>query len=481
MAKWGSFKWGEEFWVEGVTIDSELADVAFINISDLLTKEINTCTFEIYNTCANKPLNGQEVIIKKGGVKLFNGRITSIESEKLSGNEFIFYVECSDWQIDLDKKLVVKSYEGQTLYAIVSDINTTYLTGFTINNVANPGATINRIQFDYLPPSECFEQLADQTGLDWYVDYDKDIHFFPFATNNAPIDLEDNGTEFDNLIIVPDNTQIANKIWVRGGFYKSTNYPQDAITAVAGQIGFQIDYKPHEFTVEVDSVSKTVGIEFTDDAGANDFLLNAKEKLLKIDNITMSGGEVIEMTYKYEIPILAVVEDIGSQEAIKTVQGGDGIREKYIVDENIETLDQARERGLAELDMYSEELIEGSFSSLLDGWKSGQRLRVNLTDRNVDAYYMIREVNIEALGGDRYIYHITFATYLQGFNWLLIKLLDGIKPKVTRTDEILDQIIPIAETITPSDGVPSFEQYTPPFQYGPGGDPQGVYNESEYS
>ncbi len=486
MAKWGSFKWGEEKWVEGVTIAGNLTDVAYVNISDLLTKEINTCTFEIYGTYANKPLAGQEVIIKKGGVKLFHGRITAIEAEKLAGNEFVFFVECSDWQIDLDKKLVIETFEGQTLYYIVDFINTKYCAGFTVNNVANPGATINRIQFNYALVSECFEQLADQTGLDWYVDYDKDIHFFVFDENAAPIALEDNGTEFYDLIITPDYTQIVNKIWAQGGFYKSSEYTQNTITAAAGQKDFDIKYKPHDISVTVDAAPKTIGIQFVDDEdGTFDFLVNYNEKNLKADSTSyptgLTGGEAVIMKYKYEIPILAVVEDIGSQSDLKDVQGGDGIREKYIVDQNIETLDQARERGLAELDMYSEPLIEGSFSSLQDGWKSGQRLHVDLTDRDIDAYYMIREVNIEAIGGDQYIYHITFATYLQGFNWLLIKLIDGLTPKVTRSDVIIDQIIPIAETITPSDGVPSTTLITPPYQYGAGGVPQGVYNESEYA
>ena len=486
MARWGEFYWGDEYWEDGVTIGGYLTDIAYANISDLLTKEINTCTFEIYGTYTNKPLAGQEVIIKKGGIKLFHGRITAIEAEKLAGDEFVFYVECSDWQIDLDKKLVVETFEGKTLYYIVDFINTKYCAGFTVDNVANPGATINRIQFNYLLVSECFEQLAEMTGLDWYVDYDKDIHFFVFDENAAPIALEDNGTEFDSLIITPDYTQIVNKIWVRGGFYKSAEYTQDTITAIAGQVDLPIAYKPHDISVTVNAAPKTIGIQFIDEEdGTFDFLLNYNEKILKADKVTYATGltvaDAVIMKYKYEIPILAVVEDIGSQSDLKDVQGGDGIREKYIVDQNIETIDQARERGLAELDMYSEPLIEGSFSSLQGGWKSGQRLHVDLTDRGVDAYYMIREVNIEALGGDQYIYHITFATYLQGFNWLLIKLIDGLNPKVTRTDEILDQLTPLAETITPSDAAPTVEQYTPPFQYGAGGDPQAIYNESEYS
>jgi len=452
-------------------------------ISDILTKEANTCSFEIVESYADKPEEGEEIEVKLDGTKIFDGRIVSIESEKLSGNDFVFAIECVDWQCDLDKKMVVETYTGQTLYDIIDDINTKYLTGFTITNVENPGPTIDRIQFNYQYPSECFQEICDEyIGYDWYVDYDKDIHFFPLETNDAPIELLDNGTEFDELVINKDKTQVANRIWIRGGWYQSDQYTQDTITTIAGQTEFPINYYPHDFSVTVDGVPKTVGIEFVDPAGGHDFLMNANEKLLKVDTIVMAGGEAVIMKYDYEVPILCMVEDTTSQNIIKAIEGGDGVYEKYIVDQNIRTIEQARERGKAELLMYANPIIEGSFTSFQSGWRSGQRLHIDLTDRNIDEYYLVKEVEIECIGGDSLKYTVTIATTLQGFTWLMIKILDGLKDYIERTDEILDQLRTISdEEAFIADSVPTHDLIAPPFEYGPAGVPQGVYNESQYA
>lgn len=482
IIKWDSSKWGTFYWSEGVTIGGTYYEcVRNMVITDLLTKEANTASFEIFGTYSDKPTEGEEVVIKHHGVKIFNGRVVRISPRKLSGSDFVFAIHCVDWQVDLDKKLVVETYTDETLYNIIDDINTKYLTGFTINNVINPGATIDRIQFNYQYPSECFQELAEITGYDWYVDYDKDIHFFVQDTNTAPIELLDGGTEFENLRIIPDISQLANRIWVRGGWYKSNTYTQDTITAAAGQEEFPIVYRPHDFAVTVGGVGKTVGIENQDAPGSNDFLLNADEKLLKIDTISMAGGEAVVMSYTYEIPILARVDKLTSQTAIAAIQGGDGVYEKYIVDEYIETIDQAIERGNAELTKYANTMVNGSFYSFQTGWRTGQQLHIDLTDRNIDKYYLIREVKIIAIGGNKLRYEIKFATQLLGFTWMLIKMLDELRPKVIRDDEILSQLYQFEENeISVSDATPTTSLVTPPYQYGPGGSPQGVYNESQW-
>jgi len=463
-------------------INAVSKEISQLVISDLLTKEANTASFVYYDTYASRPTEGQEVEITKDGTEIFNGRIVSIEAQKIAGSNFMFTIECTDWQVDLDKKLAVQTYEDKSLYYIVNDLITRYTSGFTVTNVTNPGPTLDKVQFNYQYISECFEELAELTGYDWYVDYAKDIHFFPIETNDAPYELTDNGTHFADLIITPDNTQIANRIWVRGGYYYSAEYTQDTITAVAGQTEFPIVYFPYELSVTVGGVAKTVGIEFVDDAGGHDFLLNYNEKLLKVDTITMSGGEAVVMKYKFEVPILSMVQDTVSQAICVAAEGGDGIHEKYIKEDKISTLDQARERGQAELMEYAYQIVEGSFTSHNAGWRTGQRLHIDLTDRNIDEYYMIREVEIECIGGEKMLYHVTFATLKQGFTWLLIKILDDLKKGEIRDDEILDELAVITgiDEVTITDGTPSLEQYTPNFQYGPGGSPQGVYNEAQY-
>ena len=465
-----------------VEINAVEKNIFELVINDLLTKEANTASFIIYDTWGNRPAEGQEVEVIQDGATIFAGRIVTIASEKLSGTNFIFTVECIDWQVDLDKRLAIQTYDDKSLYYIVDDLVTRYCDGFTVANVENPGPTIDRVQFNYQYISECFEELAELTGYDWYVDYDKDIHFFPIETNDAPFELVDDGTHFNELIITPDNTQIANRIWVRGGYYNSNEYTQDTITAVAGQEEFPIVYFPHEFSVTVAAVAKTVGIEFVDDAGGHDFLLNYNEKLLKIDNIVMAGGEAVIMKFKYEVPILSMVQDTVSQAICVAAEGGTGIHEKYIKEDKIATLDQARERGQAELNEYAYQIVEGSFTSYNAGWRTGQRLHIDLTDRNIDEYYMIREVETECIGGGTMLYHVTFATLKQGFTWLLIKILDDLKKGEVRTDEILDELAAITgvDEVTITDGTPSLTQSAAQFEWGAGGVPQLVWNESQW-
>lgn len=462
------------------TINAVTRSIRGMVIEDILTREPNTASFALDESNANKPIEGQEVIITLDGTKIFAGRVTFVKEVKLDGTTWRFEVECIDYQIDLEHHLVVETYTSETVYDIIDDINTDYCSGFTITNVENPGPTIDQIQFNYLSVGECLTKLADLIGYDWYVDYNKDIHFFPVETNLAPIALEDNGEEFDDLHIETDRTQIRNRIFVRGGWYLSANYTQDTITAGAGQKEFPVRYRPHSLTVTVDAAGKTVGIENEDLPGGHDFLLNPEEKLLKVDNIVMAGAEAVIMIYKYEVPVNVRVDDTPSQIALAAIDGTDGIIEHRLLDENINNDEWARDVGKQELRQWSNALVTGSFITLYPGFKSGQRLHIDLTDRNIDAYYLIRQVTIEALGGDSLRYTVKFATLLLGFTWLIIKLLDKSREIQVREGEILDQLVVIPEEATATDSTPTTEQSTPNFQYGPGGSPQGVYNESQY-
>jgi len=463
------------------TINSVTRNIRDIVIEDILTQESNSASFGLDETWTNKPIEGQDVEIQLDGTSIFTGRVVSVQSTRLDGTTFAFQVECTDYTIDLDKKLVVEDYGSDTLYNIVKDIMDNYTSGLTYNNVIDSGTTLAGIKFNYLNPSQCFQRLADITGWDWYIDVDKDLHFFPEETSDAPIELDDTEEDFNDLVITPDTTQLANRIFVRGGYYLSAEYTQDTITAVAGQTEFPVRYRPYELTVKVDAVSKTVGIENEDVAGGHDFLLNADEKLLKVDTISMSGGEAIIMKYKYKIPLLERIDDYSSQTAIKAIEGGDGIYEKIIVDDTIEEVNIAQERGKAELIKYANPIVSGSFTTFNTGFKAGQRLHIDLTDRNTDEYYLIRQVTATSLGGNQIQYTIQFATFLLGFNWLLIKILDATRKTVFRDDEVLDVLRIISgESCMIDDTSVTVTTETPPYQWGPGGSPQGYWNISQW-
>jgi len=94
-------------------------------------------------------------------------------------------------------------------------------TDFTTNNVSD-GPTISEIAFDYVQISEALTKIAEICGYEWYVDYDKDIHFFAKNTYPAPFQLDDNQADYKDLIINTDISQLRNRIFIKSSGLKDT-------------------------------------------------------------------------------------------------------------------------------------------------------------------------------------------------------------------------------------------------------------------
>jgi len=78
---------------------------------------------------------------------------------------------------DLLDIVVTKSYENQTIDTILKNLIDTFLTGFTYNNV-EAQATTATVNWSGKPFIECVYDLCVIGSCDFYVDDDKDFHFF---------------------------------------------------------------------------------------------------------------------------------------------------------------------------------------------------------------------------------------------------------------------------------------------------------------
>lgn len=456
-----------------------------LNIKDALTSKVDTCSFVLQDIeGSNKPNQGDEVIIYHGAppVKIFAGEIINPPQTQISPGTYKYAVRGVDYSRRLDKRKVVETYTDQTCSYIINDITDNYAPEFSTINVQT-GPVVSFIAFNYKSARDCIRDLARLSGFDWYVDYDMDIHFFAQETNSAPYELNETASSgrYKGLLIDINKSQLKNRIFVRGGYYLSSLYTQE-IVADGEQLEFLLAYTPQTpITVYVDDVEKTLGIDNIDVSG-KDFVVNVTEKTIKnLDIAKLTDGQVFKTTYKYKIPILCMVEDTESQNAVKSIEGGDGIYENLVVDESIETNEAARDRARAELRQYSNASVKGTFKTDQDGYRSGQLLKIDIPSRGVDSQYLIQTVTKKSIGGGHLEYTVTFATLLIGLTDFLLSLWEAGKKIVTREDEVLDEFVGIEmNTITLSDAVPTFEEFTPPFQYGPGGSPQGVYNESQY-
>lgn len=161
-----------------------------ITIVDSSGSSASTLSFTLTNRDSESmPECDDEVIIIQDGVRLFGGRILRINPKKVG--DFVMYgIECVDYTRDLDRNLVREGYQDMTDKEIIEDIIDNYCggSGITYDNVTE-GITISNMVFNYVPPSECFTIICKLTGREWYIDYNKDVHYGLKFGEHAPFNI----------------------------------------------------------------------------------------------------------------------------------------------------------------------------------------------------------------------------------------------------------------------------------------------------
>lgn len=433
-----------------ITIDGEdrTGDVLArsVGISDIINDQNNTCTLSLVDISETGiPNPGEEItIVDNDGTTIFGGYIIKVNlADKQKSGVIVNRITCVDYVWLLDQNLVHKTYEDMTDAELIGEIIDRYCagTGITYTNVI-PGVTIDQISFNYIQVSQAFRQICDLTGRNWYIDYNKDVHYFPLTTETAPFNISTSNNEYQNLSLQKDATQIKNRVYVRGG----TRLSDFTIYSEVGdgeKRKFVLPDKPHDISIEVNGSSETVGIKHVDTSGF-DWYVNFQEKYLEQDDggVTLTSSDTLEITYKYDIPILVAVEDTDS-----IVEYGQ--REFAIFDKQIRTTQQARDRASAELADYANNVIEGSFETFTAGFVSGQYININLSEYGVNENYIIQKVNTKSLGAGLFSYQISLASAKTlGIIRFLIELLEANKNLIELDDnESVDELFELSDRL----------------------------------
>lgn len=422
-----------------------------LQIEDVINDKQNTCRLKLVDRSGNGiPANDDEIVITMNdGTKLFGGYVVDVSLSSIKQTGVVFAsISCVDYSRLLDRNLVHKTYEDMTDADIISDILTTYCAGFgiTAGNVVE-GVTIDQISFNYLQPSQCLRRICDLTGRNWYIDYDKDIHYFPLTTATAPFDIDSSSTGYINLNLAKDASQIKNRVYVRGGT-KLSDFTTHSEVGDGEMTKFVLPDKPHNVTVEINRagagyVEETVGIKNVDTSGYQ-WYLNFQEKYLEQDSgeVVLTSSDIMRVTYKYDIPILVAVENTASILA-------NGVREFAIFDKSITTTQAARDRASAELTDYANNIIEGSFETHEPGFISGQYININLSAYDINDDYIVQRVIAKSQGAGKYIYKVSIASAkTMGIIRFLIELLEANKNLITLDDnEVVDELLSLTDSL----------------------------------
>jgi len=106
------------------------------------------------------------------------------------------------------------------------------------------------------------------------------------------------------------------------------------------------------------------------------------------------GSEILIGYTTFGVPICFKREDEDSIDAIKTIEGGDGIIEFCLVDNNIDSIAWASEAAKADLLQNADPIIQGTFiTNRSDIW-SGQIITLISTKRNINQQFIIQKVEL---------------------------------------------------------------------------------------
>lgn len=322
-------------------------------------------------------------------------------------------------------------------------------TAFTQKNVVDAGAPfLGSVKFNYEQVSQAIKAVAEAVGNDWYVDPDRDIHFYQGATEPAPFSLTDTSQNFDwrSLKISSDSSTIKNQVYVRGGEYEGNASDFD-VEADGIALNYRSPYRLKNVTVSVAAVSKTVGVDNIDDPASFDCLYNFQEKTLKFKSATKpSAGQTVRMHGNPMIPVIIKKSDATSIAA-------HGVYEFAIIDKSITTQQGGRDRASAEIQNYRDSLTEGGFRTTTPGLRAGQMIAINVSALGVNETYIINSVKFSARSPTDFAYDVQLvSTRSFGIIEYLLGLLRSERKQIIINDnEVVDLVQDITEQVAAGD------------------------------
>lgn len=465
------------------------------NIQSVLTKQKGQFTFSIKvpnapNLPANMPAVGDDIFVKytinANTQLLFGGTLVTLEPIVTGG--VLLYYQCTamDWGYLLDSLVVKKNYAGMDPHDIVVDIIENFTpsgSGFTTNHVQIGGFQVSTMQFNYMPVSKALQKLAQQIGWDWYVDPNKDVHFY-FAEGNAasssevipaPIVIDDTSgqIEWPTLDVQIDITNMKNAVYVVGGTYAKDfvldpdptatppQYaPVDVYTSVAGTLVYPLAY-PYDqstLTITLAGVGQSIGTDQQTDPTTVEVLYNDTGRFIRFTTDPGAGHQIV-VQGEAQIPILAYVTDPTSIAEMAALLGTNGIIEDSIVDTTILSVEEAQERAQADIDMFGHPVFTVKFNTIHEYANQlaiGQQITLNSAKFGIsNKTLIIKQINFVARTPTQLEAQVQcLGSESVSYNDIMLQLLQqNLASQSPASSTVLQVLLPINEAVAVTDTV----------------------------
>jgi hypothetical protein len=449
--------------VGGIDISSKVREES-LSIESVITYAIDTCEFVVEGdvTIADKA----EIIISNLAetVRYFAGYMAQVARAR-EGITKVFVCQAQDYTVLLDTVLVNKIYDNKTDKEIIIDLFTTYLPEIDTATYVDTGLTNVHVVYNRIPLRQAVEQLAGNSAYDWYVDYNKKLHYFAPEANAAPFELSDapnmsTSYPYSEFNYTRDATKIINSVIVEGGTYLS----EDSSFELEGNAQTKellMPYKMHKPTTATKLqvykntgtdaspiwTEQTVGTDYLDTMPAYDCLHNYQEKLVKFYVAPPLLKRAVKVTGRYDVPLLCRVKSQASYNAYGRWQEG------KVVNRNIDNLDWAKLVGKGVLVEHAFMKERGSLVCEQDGLLSGQRVKIDNALRGISNYYLIRQVTTRILGGQYCRYEVEFGEWNPDLVDLLLRIKWQMAEYKRREEEVTAETVILIEVLEQSEAL----------------------------
>lgn len=393
----------------GTDISSSV-DWTTIDMVSVLTKESGSLRFNVKigsgQTFPAKtvPVVGDVITLYDSTGIIFGGTVTETEAT-IQGLMLTWVVTASDWGYLFDGTLVKKNYAMLDPHDIVVDIVNTFCggKGFTTNHVQTGNFLVPSIKFNYQQPTKALESLAKLIGWDWYIDPNKDIHFFLGDVEDAvgeggtapiSVDATSGKIEWNSLDVDLNLTNMQNSVFVIGGNYTktftATNTPDTFLTdGVAQFFSTSYPYDISTITVTLDGVTQTIGTANQTDPTTVQVLYNDAQRWIQFTSGAPGSEHTVKVFGNAKVPIIAHAQDSA---AVSTY----GEYQSVIVDSKISSVPEAQARAQAAILQFGHPVYDVKFNTLVPGCAIGQAMTVNLPAFSITKQLIIKRV--EAVG-----------------------------------------------------------------------------------
>lgn len=228
-----------------------------------------------------------------------------------------------DWTVADYAAFVITETGNSSLR--VNGLRVNAQNSFTLYNV-HSSPEFTELRAPQLKPTAFIQMLAKTWQYIWFIDYERDIHYTDSENDPAPFGLTDTSNNFLDLKTEVDQSQLGNRIIIRGGEKQSTSYYSEVHQGDNAKREWVLKTKFADLSVLIDDNGTTHAAEVgtnatnvkitahglsTGDHVINRTRSNAVRSIVRIDADNFTVETVTSQTNGDTISFFAVAKTIG--------------------------------------------------------------------------------------------------------------------------------------------------------------------------